>query len=73
MRKFFQFILGVITGAFLGSALVILLTPYSGSDLLKQVFSRLSALSDEIQQASTAKRLEMENELANLRKNIPLD
>lgn len=73
MRNFFRFIFGVITGAFIGSALVVLLTPYSGGDLRRQLISRIFSIRDDIQQAALAKRVELENELANLRKNIPIE
>ena len=67
MRRFTSFLLGLFTGAVLGSALGLLLTPESGSDFRNRVQGFLTKLKTEVQQAMTERRAELETELENLR------
>jgi gas vesicle protein len=68
MKKFFSFMLGVITGSILGSTLVLLLAPSKGQELRTHIQDYIDNLTAEAQIAAAQRRTELENELARLRK-----
>ena len=55
---------GVIMGALVGSALVLLFTPYSGEELKGRATDYLVNVKDEIERAGTEKRKELEEQLS---------
>jgi gas vesicle protein len=67
MRKFLSFLAGTLMGALVGATLALLLTPSSGETLRQQIRDRFSALQDELNQAATERKIELEDYLTNLR------
>lgn len=68
MRRFFSFLSGVVVGAIAGSVVALLFAPSSGEELLSDVQGRATTLRDEVRSAAQARRAELENQLAELRK-----
>ena len=58
---------GAFLGGLLGSALVMLLTPYSGDELKARVKDYVDNVQDEVSQAGVEKRLELETQLELMR------
>lgn len=71
MRRFFSFVLGVAGGAVVGATLAILLAPASGQDLRSEIRSRFKRFGDELQDAATQRRTELERQLETLRNPSP--
>lgn len=71
MKKLFNFFSGAIIGGIIGGGLVLLFTPYRGEAMRGQISSRLDTLRDEINQARTTRRIELETQLASLRAPRP--
>ena len=67
MRKACSWLTGAIFGGLVGSALVLLLTPYSGEEIKVRINDYISNVQNEVQQAGVEKRLELETELELLR------
>lgn len=67
MRKLSSWLTGAFLGGMIGSALVLLLTPYTGEDLKTRINDYISNVQNEVQQAGVEKRLELETELELLR------
>ncbi|HDQ71308.1 MAG TPA: hypothetical protein ENN19_04320 [Chloroflexi bacterium] len=63
MQKFFNFALGALVGALVGSALALLLAPASGVEVQNQVRSRVQDLIEEGRRAAAARRVELERQL----------
>lgn len=72
MRRTRNFISGLLLGAFVGSALTILLAPGSGEATRMRIQDHLENAKNEINAAAEQKRSELESELAKLR-NIKLE
>ncbi len=68
MRRLANFILGAMIGAFVGAATTILLTPSSGDDIRAEMRDRFSQIWGELQDAAQERRVEMEGQLAEMRK-----
>lgn len=68
MRRLFTFLSGVVFGGLVGAALALLLTPDSGEHLRGNIQSRYIELRDEVQHAAESRRLELEEQLRELRK-----
>ncbi|MCW5874879.1 MAG: YtxH domain-containing protein [Anaerolineales bacterium] len=76
MRQFFAFLLGVVSGALIGSSIAILAAPSSGEDLRGQLRSRWSRVRDELSEAAGERRGELERQLSSMRspvREIPLE
>jgi gas vesicle protein len=71
MRRFFNFFLGVVTGAVLGSTLALLLTPSSGNTIRDQINTTLTDIFSEIREAGAQRRIELQEELIRLRTPAP--
>jgi gas vesicle protein len=71
MRKFLSFFVGTIMGALVGATVALLLAPSSGDTLRTQIQDRFAALQEELAQAATERRVELENYLATLREPQP--
>lgn len=67
MKKTCSLIKGILLGAMVGSALVLLLTPWSGEELKNNIKDFANNFQNEVRQAGAEKRQELENELAKLR------
>ncbi len=67
MRKFMHFMSGMVTGGILGSALVMLFTPVSGSETRDKISGYFNNMVDQVKQASQQKREELEEQLSALR------
>jgi gas vesicle protein len=62
-----RFLIGFIIGLILGAVIVLLTTPRSGKDLQQQVKDRVNNILAEGRQAAEARRVELENRLADLK------
>lgn len=67
MRRFLSFLAGAALGGLVGAAAAILLAPTSGSDLRIQLRQRTLRMQEEVKAAATARRIELEQQLAALR------
>ena len=68
MRGFFNFVQGAILGGAIGAAVGILLAPMSGEQLRQTIKDRTSYVIEEGRRAAEAKRLELEQEFAEMRR-----
>ena len=68
MRGFFSFVQGAILGGAIGAAVGILLAPMSGEQLRQTIKDRTSYVIEEGRRAAEAKRLELEQEFAEMRR-----
>jgi gas vesicle protein len=76
MRRLLSFLFGLAGGAVIGATVAILLAPASGEDLRSDLGSRFKRFGDELQDAATQRRRELERELNALRyanEEIPLE
>jgi gas vesicle protein len=67
MRKFGNFMFGMMLGGIVGSAIAILFAPASGEKARDEIKSYFTNLAEEINRAADEKRAELEMELAKLR------
>jgi len=67
MKKTCSLFTGLFAGALIGSALVLLLTPWSGDELKNKIKDFAENFQEEVRQAGAEKRQELEQELAHLR------
>ncbi len=70
MQKALNFVLGMVLGGLVGSALGLLLTPVSGDELRMQVNEYTRQVKSEVEMAANARRAELERELADLRGEV---
>jgi len=68
MQRLLTFFSGVVLGGLVGAALALLLTPASGEQLRGNIQGRYIELRDEVQQAAESRRIELEEQLRELRK-----
>lgn len=59
MKRIMNFALGLFFGAVAGVALILLLTPQSGSELRQTIRERLQAIAQEARQAGVPRRAEI--------------
>jgi len=67
MKKTCAWLKGAFLGGLLGSALVLLLTPYSGKELKLRIKDYIDNVEYEVRKAGVEKRLELESELELMR------
>jgi gas vesicle protein len=67
MQKALNFVLGLVLGGLVGSAAALLLTPMSGDALRMEMREYSRQVRSEVESAATARRVELEHELADLR------
>ncbi|HPL82187.1 MAG TPA: YtxH domain-containing protein [Anaerolineaceae bacterium] len=67
MKKTCSLFTGLFAGALIGSALVLLLTPWSGDELKDKIKDYAENFQEEVRQAGAEKRQELEEQLARLR------
>jgi gas vesicle protein len=70
MQKALNFVLGMVLGGMVGSALALLLTPVSGDELRMEMKEYSRQVRSEVEQAANARRAELERELANMRGEV---
>lgn len=67
MRKFFSFLVGAALGGLVGGITALLLAPASGTDLRSQLRDRALRVQEDVKAAASARRVELEQQLAALR------
>lgn len=73
MQKALNFVLGLVLGGLVGSALALLLTPMSGDELRMELREYSRQVRNEVEQAANARRIELERELADMRGEVVTD
>ena len=73
MQKALNLVLGMVLGGLVGSTLALLLTPMSGDELRMEVKDYSRQVKNEVESAATARRAQLERELANLRGEVVTD
>ena len=68
MRRFGNFMIGIVCGALVGSIAALLLAPMSGEDLRAQTAERADAVRKDVLEAYESRVAQLEAELDNLRK-----
>jgi gas vesicle protein len=71
MRKTLFLLMGVLSGALVGAAAALLLTPYSGTEMQGQIRSRAQELFEQGKQAASARRVELQTQLEALKRGTP--
>ena len=67
MRRMFGFLIGIFTGAVVGSVLALLLAPESGETLRGQIRDRGQNFLNDIRHSADARRIELRSRLDSLR------
>lgn len=67
MRRVSMFLMGAVFGGLVGSTVALLLTPTAGNNLRQQVQEYLQEMANEVRSTAANKRLELEQQLTNLR------
>jgi gas vesicle protein len=70
MRTTINFLVGALMGALVGATVAVLLAPSSGDELRQQIRERGLAFRDEIAEAASARRIELEKQLKSLRQPV---
>jgi gas vesicle protein len=68
MKRVMSFLSGAVMGALVGSTLVLLLTPASGDEIRLKIQEQVQKIQEEVKMAAESRRIELEEQLANLRK-----
>lgn len=68
MRRFGNFMVGILMGAMVGSIAALLFAPMSGEELRTQAAERADAVRKDVLEAYEMRVAQLEAELANLRK-----
>ena len=68
MRRFFSFIAGALSGALVGGVAALLLTPYSGEELLEEVDKQFDQTLKDVKKAVADERARLEKQLKALQK-----
>jgi gas vesicle protein len=67
MQRTLSYLAGAITGALVGATLVVLFTPASGETIRSDLRNRVDALRMQMKDAASARRDDLEAQLARLR------
>lgn len=67
MRRMFGFMIGIFTGALVGSVIALLLAPESGENLRGQLRERGQTFINDIRHSADARRIELRGRLESLR------
>jgi gas vesicle protein len=67
MRRAFSFTIGALMGGIIGACAALLFAPSSGKELRIQIDDRARNFTADIRQASSAKRIELQERLETLR------
>jgi gas vesicle protein len=68
MGKYGSFLVGAILGGIIGGVVALIFAPASGDTTRDHIVSYSKKVTDDVRTAARQKRIELENELANLRK-----
>jgi gas vesicle protein len=71
MKKFFNFFFGAFLGGVAGASVALLFAPMKGEDLRQKLNEYIVEVKGEVSEATMEKRIELEEELAHLRKVAP--
>jgi gas vesicle protein len=67
MKGVMSFLSGAIMGGLVGATLALLFAPASGEQLRVQMQERANRIQQEVKQAAESRRIELEQQLAELR------
>jgi len=67
MRRMFGFLIGIFTGALVGSVIALLLAPESGEQLRGQLRERGQVFLNDIRHSADVRRIELRGRLESLR------
>ncbi len=67
MQRLFSFLAGALTGALVGATLMVLFTPSSGETVRSDLQKRIQGLRDQMMDAASSRRSELESRLADMR------
>jgi len=67
MDKVLKFLGGIVLGSLIGASLALLFAPDSGENLRKQIQDEISGIQTDVMQAAKERRLELEQQLTELR------
>ena len=70
MRRFGYLVVGAIMGGLVCAMIALLFAPSSGDKLRNQITETSHKIAQDVQQAAAQRRLELEQELANLRASV---
>ena len=68
MNRVISFLSGAVMGALVGSTLALLLTPASGDEIRLKLQKQVQKIQEEVKTATESRRVELEEQLASLRK-----
>jgi gas vesicle protein len=72
MRKTFSFLAGALCGVLVGGVTGLLLAPYAGTELRKDIQNRVDGLVAKGQQAAALKRAELEAQFEAFKQGQPV-
>lgn len=67
MRRFMMILAGAACGAMVGAVAALLLAPTSGDELRQRLNQRVTGFSEDVREAYTTRRAQLEAELEALR------
>lgn len=67
MKRFLTLLSGVLSGAVVGAALVLLFTPTSGAELQSEIQNRIQSIKNDVLNAYDERKTQLEAELEQLR------
>jgi gas vesicle protein len=67
MQRTMSFLAGTVMGALVGATLAILFAPSSGEELRSEMQQRADRIQNEVQEAASSRRAELERQLAAMR------
>lgn len=68
MKRMFGFVFGAVVGAAIGAAVALLFAPESGEELRMQIRDRGEQFGNELKDAASTRRAQLEDRLDMLRK-----
>jgi len=71
MKKFFSFFFGAFLGGMVGSTVALLFAPMKGEELRLRLNEYIVEVKGEVSEAAIQTRIELEEELSQLRKVAP--
>ncbi len=74
INRVISFIIGLLSGALVGAAIVILITPQSGTDTRQSIVDKAHEILDAGREAAEARRKQLRQEYeASIRIPLPMD
>ncbi len=71
MERFLRFVVGLLLGAVVGVAAVVLFAPESGAETRRRIQDRAEAILAEGQRAAEERRVELMTQFEELKKPVP--